>query len=233
MFALKEWGRDDNIVAPRFKKALLDEDILVLPKESLFKYIASPGLHAHSIINGQELIQELYPMPRKDAECDYSVIQLVSAFIIHHNNRYLTFKRTKRLPENRLHGYYSVPFGGHLNSDDVLPMFDIFDPKIATLLLIRELTEEIVLKTTSMPKIEYKGLLYDDRREISRQHLAVVYDVYFENPEYTIGERGFFTDSKFETLEEMRSRIDDFENWSQLIIDYETEIGEGYSNRLI
>jgi len=223
-FALRTWEeRIDEYFAPRFKKSLLDEDILVLPYTSLWKYIPGRGLYTTPIENRNEFVGELRPMLRRAAEEDYTVIQLVSAFIIKYKDKYLTYKRTKRLPESRLHGYYSIPFGGHLNPDDVRPLFDIFNPKISEVLLIRELREEIRLPKNRMPEIVYKGLLYDDRYDVSRQHIGVVYDVYFDSPEFIIGERGFLIDAKFETLGEIEARIKDFENWSWILLDFEKE----------
>jgi predicted NUDIX family phosphoesterase len=221
-FGLRKWTTSsEEYHAPRFKKSLMDEDILVFPKRSLSKYISGPGIFPTSIENRIELIKELRPMQRKLAEEDYNVIQLISVFIIKYENKYLTYKRTKRLPENRLHGEYSILFGGHLNPNDILPLFDIFNPKVADVILSRELREEVILPKNQMPEIQYFGLLYDNRREVSLQHLGVAYHVYFMSSEFTIGERGFLMDAKFETLTEIEARIDEFENWSWLIIDYE------------
>lgn len=223
-FGLRTWlGRESLYIAPRFKKSLLDEDIVVFPANSLRKYVPGPGLHTTPPKERRQLIAELRPMKRRLAEESFEVIQLVSAFIVRYGDKYLTYKRTKRLPESRLHGYYSVPFGGHLNEDDILPLFDIFDPKVAFLVLYREFREEIMLPNNKIPTISYKGLLYDDRREVSRQHLGVVYDVYLDSPEFVIGERGFLIDAKFETLDEIENRIDDFENWSWILVDFERE----------
>lgn len=223
-FALRMWESKIEYVAPRFKKALLEEDIVVFPASSLRKYIKGRGLFTTPVKNRRSLIGELKPMRREDAENNFGVIQLVSAFIIKYGDKFLTYKRTKRLPESRLHGFYSIPFGGHLNPDDILPMFDIFDPKIASVVLTRELREEVILPKNQMPEIVYRGLLYDDSREVSKQHLGVVYDVFFSSPEFRIGERGFLMDPKFETLAEIENRINDFENWSWLIVESERQI---------
>ncbi len=222
-FGLRSWESRMEYVAPRFKKALLEEDIVVFPASSLLKYVRGRGLHTTPIKNRRSLIAELTPMRREVAEKDFNIIQLVSAFIIKFGDKYLTYKRTRRLPESRLHGFYSIPFGGHLNPDDILPLFDIFDPQVANVVLTRELREEVILPKNQMPAIVYRGLLYDDSREVSKQHLGVVYDVYFNSPEFSIGERGFLMDPKFETLYEIESRISDFENWSRLIVESERE----------
>lgn len=223
-FGLRVWAkREPEYVAPRFKKSLLEEDIVVFPTSSLRKYVQGKGLFTTPPTNRRSLIAELRPMRRSLAEKDFGVIQLVSAFIVRFDNKYLTYKRTKRLPESRLHGYYSIPFGGHLNPEDILPLFDIFDPEVAYLMLNREFEEELKLPNSKTPKLVYKGLLYDNSREVSRQHLGIVYDVYLESTEYIIGERGFLMDSKFETLDEIETRRKDFENWSWIILDFEHE----------
>ena len=223
-FGLRVWARrEPEYVAPRFKKSLLEEDIVVFPASSLRKYVHGRGLFTTPPRDRRSLIAELRPMRRSLAEKDFSVIQLVSAFIVRFDNKYLTYKRTKRLPESRLHGYYSIPFGGHLNPEDILPLFDIFDPEVAYLMLNRELEEELRLPNSKIPNLVYAGLLYDNSREVSTQHLGIVYDLCLESPTYVIGERGFLMDPKFETLDEIESRRNEFENWSCIILDYEKE----------
>ena len=220
-FALREWsGRLPEHVADRYQKALFDEDIVVFPAESLPRYVPGVGIHAQ-VFDSDGLLSECRPMRRREAEEDLSVIQLVSLFVVHHGERYLTYKRTRRLPESRLHGCYSIAFGGHLNPDDIRPLLNIFDPAMGGPLLERELGEELRLKVGDILKITYRGLLYDDSRAVSRQHLGIAYDVYLRSEDFRIGERGFLMDAKFETLGQIFTRIGDFENWSQLIADVE------------
>jgi predicted NUDIX family phosphoesterase len=144
-------------------------------------------------------------------------------FVVHFQNKYLTYKRTKRLPESRLHGYYSLGFGGHLNPEDLRPLLNIFDPGLAAPLLLRELGEELRIDRRAAPRIHYRGLLYDDSRPVSRQHLGITYDVFLNSDQFEIGERGFLMDAKFETLEEIASRQEEFENWSWILIREEQQ----------
>src|SRR5688500_18748079 len=67
-FALRAW-RDQMTehVADRYQKALFDEDIVVFPATSLSKYVPTTGL---SKLEAPELIRELRPMRRRDAEED-------------------------------------------------------------------------------------------------------------------------------------------------------------------
>jgi len=225
-FGLREWnGSLVEHVADRYQKALFDEDIVVFPVGSLQRYVPGVGIHRNSF-DRDALLLECRPMRRRQAEEDFSVIQLVSVFVVHCGERYLTYKRTRRLPESRLHGCYSIAFGGHLNPDDISRLLNIFDPSLGGPLLERELGEELRLRTGDIKSINYRGLLYDDSRPVSRQHLGIAYDVFLGTEEFRIGERGFLMDAKFETLEQIFARIQSFENWSQLIANVEQKARE-------
>lgn len=214
-FALREWeGKVSEHKAERFTKALFDEDIVVFKASSLNKYISRIGLNTGTI-DSRSLLAECFPKRRRQAEEDLDVIQLVSFYIVRFKDAYLTYKRTKRLPESRLHGYYSMGFGGHLNPDDLPPLFSFSEPDQVLESVIRELREE--LRLDQEPSISFRGVLYDDSKEVSRQHLGIVYDVGLHSRNYEIGERGFLMDPKFETLQEILKRSKDFENWSVLI----------------
>lgn len=118
-FALREWkGTYPEHIADRYQKALVDEDIVVFPATSLRRCVPVNGIYRGNF-DKAALYDECRPMRRRDAEEDFSVIQLVSVFVIRHKDLYLTYKRTKRLPESRLHGVYSLGFGGHLNPSDL------------------------------------------------------------------------------------------------------------------
>lgn len=215
-FALRSWGLIEY-VAPRFTKSLFDEDVVVFPTKRLREIIPHNGIHKGAI-DSRHLLTICTPMRRRLAEDSFDVIQLISVFVVRHKDRYLTHKRSKRLPESRLHGFYSITFGGHLNPDDLAhfqPLFDPLAPASAYIYLGRELHEE--LRTAKRPQVVYRGLLYDESRPVSRQHLGIMFDVELATSDFTIGERGFLTDPKFETLGQVLARLDEFENWSALI----------------
>lgn len=217
-FALREWSaRYREYVADRFQKALLDEEIVVFPREVLSHFVAQPGMHRLPNELSQELVANLFPMQRREAELDTTVIQLVSAFLVVVDGRIATYKRTRRLPESRLHGFYSLLFGGHLNPEDVPPLFGIFDPQLGPRYIARELNEE--LRFADDPVLSLVGVIYDDSREVSKQHLGVLYRVTAESSNrIEVGERGFLQQLRFEAPEEILARIDDFENWSEMVL---------------
>ena len=221
-FGLRVWKSDyTEYVARRYKKALLDEEVVVFPRDVLLDIIDGPGLHRLTSDATESLLQSTSAMQRRQAEEDYSVIQLVSAFLVlRSDGRIATYKRTRRLPESRLHGYYSLLFGGHLNPDDVPPLFSIFDPEAGQVFIQRELSEE--LRLSEAPTLRYVGAIYDTARDVSRQHLGVLYEVHVpDGATIAIGERGFLQQLRFETPAEIEARSDAFENWSLLVLhDY-------------
>lgn len=217
-FGLQEWTDEKEFTAQRHVKAIFDEDILVFKKEHLPKLIQRDGF-TPTLCEIREIIDKLHPIifttRRRLAETDESLIQLISVFVVRYKDHILTHKRTKRLPESRLHDYYSLIFGGHLTKEDFMPLLGEIDFK-------REMSEELRLKTA--PNITYRGLIYDSSKEVSKIHLGLVFDVSLESDEYEIGERGYLMDPKFETIEAIRSHIHDFENWSQILMDREQSL---------
>lgn len=220
-FMLREWGLVEY-VAPRHKSSLLDEEVVVFPTDVLPNFVPTTGLWTEPI-DGRGLVRQTFPMIRREAETRYDVIQLVSVFIVRWQSHLLTFKRTKRLPESRLHDVYSVHFGGHLNPEDIPTLFDIFAPHDGLPFLRRELHEELRLDFHSIDRFSYVGLLYDDSRKVSSQHLGIVYDVELAARDFEIGERGFLIDAKFESLPEIERRLPEFENWSELLVHHQLE----------
>lgn len=214
-FALREWD-DKEFHAPRHKKSLFDEDIVVFDRVFLKEFITTNGLSTFDLDRvAKRVLQIWYPLKRRVAEENEKIIQLISVFIVRYDDKYLTFKRTKRLPESRLHGFYSIGFGGHISPEDLKPLFNVFDPNDHPF-IIRELTEELKLKYD--PLIKFRGLLYDDSMSVSKIHLGIVYDVFLKDMNYEIGEKGFLMNPKFEDIKAIKNRIDDFENWSQILI---------------
>jgi predicted NUDIX family phosphoesterase len=215
-FALRSWAGPQmrEYVAKRYAKALLQEDAVVFPATSISRYVPGAGLHE---IRGNvyaSLVGECTALLRREAETRYDVIQLVSGFVVQFQGEVLTYRRTRRLPESRLHGEYSAIFGGHLNPED-LPVFNFLEPGQESF-MDRELSEELLLPKDGY-QMKFRGLLYDDSRDVSRQHLAIVYDVILNANEYTVGERGFLQQDQFESWAHVGARLGEFENWSQLL----------------
>ena len=218
LFALRTFD-EIEFVAARFRKSKLDEEIAVIRLDHLSELIPGPG-YFHAGIDRSSISRMMMPMLRRDAEEDFSVIQLVSVFVVHHQGKFLTHLRSARLPEQRLHGEYSIMLGGHLATDEFAQLtLDLFAEESLSdcSYILRELSEELILETA--PRVASCGYLYDVSREVSKQHLGLVYIVDLAEQKYRIGERGFLMNSRFETSDEVRSRIAQFENWSSVLLD--------------
>ncbi len=215
--------RDDSAAeyqAPRFVKGKLEEDIAVIPASELGQLINGPGLWMMPI-DRHQLTSLSHPMLRREAEETYEVIQLISVFVVTYQGRFLTHLRSARLPEKRLHGEYSMMLGGHLAIEDfaqlTLDLFSTDEDLADCTYILRELSEELVLKTS--PIVEPRGYIYDISRDVSKQHLGMIYLVTLPELSFEIGERGFLMNAKMETIDQIKSRREDFENWSWLIMD--------------
>jgi hypothetical protein len=92
-FALREWTDVQEHVADRYQKALFDEEIVVFPTDLRTTYVPSIGVNT-APFDSEGLLAECYPMRRRAAEDDLTVIQLVSVFVVKHADTFLTYKRT-------------------------------------------------------------------------------------------------------------------------------------------
>lgn len=219
-FALREWSASvQERIAPRRSIALIDEQILAFEASSLRRFIDKDGFKRGDDTH-LRLLSSCFSVKRAEAERRFDIIQLISVYVVRFYQEFLTYKRSKRLPEGRLHNTYSCFFGGHLTESDLMPLFRFTDPEQALFLLDRELSEELRLPNKP-ERMDFRGLLYDPRTEVSKQHMGVVFSVDVRNKQFEIGEKGFLTDAKFESVAQMRGRLSDFENWSEYLIDKE------------
>lgn len=218
-FGLRLWlNREEfkEYKIDRGKKRPIDEVIAVIPKKQLKKFITSTGISLSGI--PEDLILNKYlSQVRHEAEEDFDVIQLVSVFIVHDGQKVITHKRAKRSPESRLHDEYSIMFGGHILSQDLSSLFNPFDVDSQIGFISRELEEEVILKSNY--SITPIGLIYDDSREVSSQHIGLIFTVRTNPFSHEIGEKGFLIDPRVESIEDLKRRINDFENWSASLIN--------------
>ena len=211
--AREEYKEFKNV--KRIKKPI-DEIIAVLPKTKLLNLIKKPGVTFNGIPD-EYILKEYESIIRYEAEERFDIIQFISVFIIHDKNNIITHKRAKRSPESRLHDEYSIMFGGHILSEDLSSLFNPFIVKNNLGFISRELNEEVILKSDY--KITPIGMIYDDSREVSSQHVGLIFTVATDIYNHEIGEKGFLIDAKIESLSDIEKRKDDFENWSIQLIE--------------
>lgn len=216
-FALREWS--DKIpehVALRRKINPIEEDILVFKASEINQFIDNDGLNKRKLADLKKLVEISHTMKRSIAEENTAVVQLVSSFLITYKNQILTYRRSRRLPEERMHDAYCLNFGGHISYEDKLPLFGFKQKEFIDLAMRRELDEEV--KFFPPPKIlNFKGFLYDSSTEIGRQHIGIVFHVPVPHNNYIIGEKGFLLGDMFEEKKDINQKIKQFDSWSEMI----------------
>jgi len=187
------------------------EEVLVVPRAEIFPDGAWHGfIHEDperylSIIAARRQFR-----PRGEVEEDPDYQQIIPYLVFRHGDRYLLTRRLKQSSEKRLRHLYSLGVGGHINRVDVAD--EAADPVEEG--LRREFEEEVVYEGGWSHRLI--GLINDDSNEVSRVHLALVFEVTGDRAEISIRETGKL-EGELLRLEEMKIYYLDMESWSQLI----------------
>lgn len=153
-------------------------------------------------------------LSRAAAEADPDYKQIIPYAIIAHDERVLYYVRGKKAGEQRLVAKGSIGIGGHLNDHD--ESLFAWDEKAYRAGVEREVNEEIRIGTMFHDRIV--ALLNDDSTEVGRVHLGVVHVFKLDKPKVDKRE-AMITNLEFLTQDELLSRRDSLETWSQLCVD--------------
>jgi len=187
--------------------------------------VSSDQLRAHHNFQGflplqTEQIHDLYrqldvrAMDRDEVEENPSFKQLVAYTVVRADGRFLTYLRGREQGEERLRGNRSLGFGGHINSAD--DQANLFLDDYLQAAAFRELDEEIVVK--SCDSLSAVGLLNDDSNPVGSVHLGLVYLAQLPSAEAQKRERSIAR-LRFATPDHLVAERDQFETWSQILID--------------
>ena len=153
-------------------------------------------------------------VPRPAAEEDPSLKQIIPYAVFMHEGRILYYTRGAKSGEKRLVAKSSIGIGGHVNDSDECP--DHFNQATYHNAVRREISEE--LRLGGGFKERAVALINDDSSEVGRVHLGVVHLVELENDDVRAEEKAI-AELGFATREELLSRRDAFETWSQIVLD--------------
>ena len=149
--------------------------------------------------------------PRAEVETDPSFKQLVPYVVLRWRDQVFHYTRGKRATETRLQALRSVGVGGHISSDDA----GLFETPYREAML-REVAEEVHLETTYAERC--LGLLNDDSNPVGQVHLGVVHVFDLAEAKARRREQAL-TRAGFAPLAELRRQRDEFETWSQFVLD--------------
>ena len=191
------------------------EEVLVVPRAVIFPDGAWHGFIDDDLDRYLDVIASRFEFRKRgEVEEDPSFQQVIPYVVFRHGDRYFLTKRLKESSEKRLRHLFSLGVGGHINREDLSDEPGA-DPVIVG--LRREFEEEVVYAGRWTHRMI--GLLNDDSNDVSRVHLAVVFEVIGDSPEISIRETGKL-DGELLSLEEMKIYYLDMESWSQLIYDH-------------
>lgn len=159
-------------------------------------------------------------VPRSSADNDPSLQQIIPHAIFTHGGIILHYTRGAGSGEKRLVAKDSIGIGGHINdSDETLFSFDrsAYHNAVA-----REICEDLRLGegSTEHPV----ALINDDSSEVGRVHLGVLHIVALESDDVRAGEQAIAS-LGFATREDLLTRRDSLESWSQIALDGLTQLG--------
>jgi predicted NUDIX family phosphoesterase len=153
-------------------------------------------------------------LSRGRAEKDPSHKQIIPYVLLTHRDKVLHYIRGKKAGEQRLVAKGSIGIGGHMNESDE-SLFALDDAAYRAG-VEREVGEEISIKTNFEDCIV--ALLNDDSNDVGQVHLGIVHVFKLAEPKVEKRE-AMITNLAFLSKDELMSRRDSLETWSQICLD--------------
>lgn len=191
------------------------EQVLVVPREAFDAVGAFNGVR----LNPQDYLAAfLRPgvarfMDRELAESSPQYKQIIAYAIFCHEGRVLSYARTAKGNEARLHDKYSLGIGGHINPVDGLA--DNLDTYLAG--VEREIREEVTFSGSARQQLY--AVINDDTNEVGSVHLGIVHRFELDTDDVRPNEKAL-DKMAFRTLQELRGPLySKLETWSVICVD--------------
>lgn len=198
-----------------FEKNLLDN----VSKENMTSYVLQEILRTPGVLQYKR---------RGDVETDTSLLQPIPYCIVfcRSTERILSYKRSKKGGETRLHDMYSIGFGGHVNIDDVKNCLkELNDTMLLTAeypILFgarRELKEELALTEDNTVALRlFDWYIYDDTSEVSSVHIGLPYLCVVENESDIKLAEDTAIELRWLDIDDPQDTALQFESWSSIAI---------------
>ncbi|MFH1423193.1 MAG: hypothetical protein ABIH42_10850 [Planctomycetota bacterium] len=194
----------------------MEAQILVVPREKLFKNIDTPdGFGTENAELFLERVRKEYVFAnRREAEDRPDLKQIIPYILVAHvspqkkEKHVFIMKRADTQDEERLRNLYSLGVGGHLN-----PELDSHTDAL-TAGLQRELNEELIINTKY--ELKLTGYINDDSNPVGQVHFGLAYTAFTETMNVEIREKELMS-GRFATIEEVTNLYPYMESWSQIL----------------
>lgn len=188
-----------------------DEQILVVKSDILFKNGKWQGLKSDNLDYCIDLIKNNYEFRRRgDIETDTSFQQIIPYIVFSFANKFFAYKYIKNAGEKRLvNNDYQLGVGGHINKEDIKTNKDILEEGMT-----REWEEEVDFKGKFLEK-KLVGIINDDRREVEKVHLGLVYHFVGDSSDISVRETDKMEGKLFE-LKDVAENIS-HSPWMQIV----------------
>ncbi len=194
------------------KKKSKDEYVLVFPSSLLKEIGYFQGLTFDFDRYVNIFRRKSKFIRRSIAEKNENYKQLIPYVILYNNNQVFSYRRGALLSEERLLGKYSIGIGGHISVNDPNLFTTSYEEGMR-----REIKEEVYID--SKYTVNQVALLNDDSDSVGRVHFGLIFVLNLEKPSVKKREKSI-NEPKFIPLEELKNKIDKYENWSQICIKH-------------
>lgn len=217
-------ARDKTSVDAESPEFVLCVENATLPPERGFIPFTEESVEGNGLLHWMEEDDQFLFLEREEAEVSNTLRQIIPYIVLRTGNRYWVYERGKSGGEQRLHSRLSLGWGGHVNPRDCITGTDgaIYVYDTLACCALREVREELGYEDFYPKNQTWLGALVSDASEVEKVHLGWV-ELWetstLLNMQENMNVEGCMENIQFLTLTELRRRRDEFEGWSQLVID--------------
>ena len=191
----------------------LDEKVLVIPIEQFraagyFQGFRRADQTYRTVLLNPATFQF---RPRSQVETDPEFKQLIPYIVLKHEGTLFHYRRGSAGMEKRLQALRSIGIGGHISEEDARGGEDPYHTG-----MMRELMEEVLIDGDWTE--QFLGFINDDRTPVGKVHLGVVHLFELSRGEVRARELAL-ADSGFARIEELVAQSEQFETWSQFVLE--------------
>lgn len=174
-----------------------------------------------NVVDGKVLIDEKTDKLHYDVSC--ILPQVLPYFVIRHKGKVLTYSR-KKGEEQKLHGFQSIGFGGHI---DIHDHYRVDSDYLSTIesASFRELKEELGINLDTYFNItDFTKVIIDQTNPVGNGHAGFL--VFIDLADGDFEALDINTEeihaAEWKSIVEIEAEVERYEHWSKLIIDSST-----------